>query len=109
MTLGADKSYQEEGFVRGLRAEQVAPHVAEYASNPKWANWLTARERDSAGYAISQRKRKLVEKVFGWMKQGQLRQVKIRGLSRVDWPFQFAAAAHNLLRISKLIPLQAHA
>jgi len=109
MTLGADKSYQEEGFVRGLRAEQVVPHVAEYAPNPKWANWLTECERNDAGYAVSQRKRKLVEKVFGWMKQGRLRQVKVRGLRRVDWLFQLAAAAHNLLRMSRLIPLQATA
>jgi transposase len=109
MTLGADKGYQEEGFVRGLRAEQVVPHVAEYAPNPKWRNWLTESERNHAGFSISQRKRKLVEKVFGWMKQGRLRQVKVRGLRRVDWLFQLAAAAHNLLRMSRLIPIQATA
>lgn len=108
-TLGADKGYQEEGFVRGLRAEQVTPHVAEYAPNPKWANWLTEDERNDEGFAISQRKRKLVEKVFGWMKQGRLRQVKVRGLRRVDCLFQLAAAAHNLLRLSRLIPLPAQA
>ena len=109
MTLGADKSYQEEGFVRGLRAQRVAPHVAEYAPNPKWVNWLTEQERSDAGFAVSQRKRKLVEKVFGWMKQGRLRQVKVRGLRRVDWLFQLAAVAHNLLRMSRLIPLPAQA
>jgi len=47
--------------------------------------------------------------VFGWMKQERLRQVKVRGLRRVDWLFQLAAAAHNLLRMSRLIPLQARA
>jgi transposase len=109
ITLGADKSYQEEDFVRALRAGQVAPHVAQYAPNPKWANWLTESETNDAGFAISQRRRKLVEKVFGWMKQGRLRQVKVRGLRRVDWLFQLAAAAHNLLRMRKLVPLQAQA
>ena len=109
MTLGADKSYQEEGFVRGLRAERVAPHVAEYAPHPKWVNWLTEGERKDARFAVSQRKRKLVEKVFGWMKQGRLRQVKVRGLRRVDWLFQLAAAAHNLLRMTRLVPLQVQA
>ena len=44
-----------------------------------------------------------MEKVFGWMKQDRLRQIKLRGLRRVDWLFQLAAAAHNLLRMSKLI------
>jgi transposase len=107
MTLGADKSYQEESFVCGLREGQVVPHVAEYAPNAKWANWLTEEERNDAGYTVSLRKRKLVEKVFGWLKQGRLRQVKVRGLRRVDWLFQLAAAAHNLLRISRLVPLQA--
>jgi|SRR5579859_1399612 len=109
ITLGADKSYQEGEFVRGLRSRQVAPHVAEYTPNPKWRSWLSAGERNDPGFAISQRKRKLVEKVFGWMKQDKLRQIKLRGLKRVDWMFQLAAAAHNLLRMSRMIPIQAQA
>jgi transposase len=109
MTLGADRSYQEEAFVSTLRRQQVTPHVAEYAPNPKWRNWLTAGERSDPGLAVSQKKRKLVEKVFGWMKQDRLRQVKLRGLKRVDWQFQLAAAAHNLLRMSRLIPIPAQA
>jgi transposase len=109
ITVGADKSYQREDFVGGLRAAKVTPHVAEYAPTPKWMNWLTDSERNDPGFPISQRKRKLVEKVFGWMKQGRLRQVKVRGLRRVDWLFQLTAAAHNLLRMSRLVPLQAQA
>jgi hypothetical protein len=109
MTLGADKSYQEERFVSTLRNQQVTPHVAEYAPNPIWRNWLTESERSDPGLAVSQKKRKLVEKVFGWMKQDRLRQIKLRGLRRVDWLFQLAAAAHNLLRMSKLIPIPAQA
>jgi transposase len=109
MTLGADKSYQEEWFVDALRGQRVRPHVAEYAPNPKWRNWLSDNERNDPGLAVSQKKRKLVEKVFGWMKQDRLRQIKLRGLRRVDWLFQLAAAAHNLLRMSKLIPIQAQA
>lgn len=109
ITLGADKSYQEEGFIGALRKAQVRPHVAEYKPNPKWASWLSEDERSDPGMAISQRKRKLVEKTFGWMKHDRLRQVKLRGLKRVDWLFRFAAAAHNLLRMSRLIPLPAAA
>lgn len=109
MTLGADKGYQEERFVNGLRSLKVKPHVAEYEPNPKWRNWLTASERNDPGLAVSQKKRKLVEKVFGWMKQDRLRQIKLRGLKRVDWLFQLAAAAHNLLRMSRLIPIPAQA
>lgn len=109
MTLGADKSYQEEQFVSRLRSLHITPHVAEYAPNPQWRNWLTASERNDPGLAVSQKKRKLVEKVFGWIKQDKLRQIKLRGLRRVDWLFQLAAAAHNLLRMSKLIPIAAQA
>jgi hypothetical protein len=109
MTLGADKSYQEQTFVAGLRSQQVTPHVAEYAPNPKWPSSLTESERSDPRMAVSQKKRKLVEKVFGWIKQDRLRQTKLRGLRRVDWLFQLAAAAHNLLRMSKLIPTQAQA
>jgi IS5 family transposase len=84
-TLGADKSYQQEQFVAGLRARGVVPHVAEYEANPKWPNWLTHAERSGEGFAISQRKRKLVEKFFGWAKQDRpVRQVKLRGRRRVD-------------------------
>jgi len=105
MTLGADKAYQEEDFIGGLRQRKVLPHVAEYEPNDKWPNWLTAEERQHPGYAISLRKRKLVENVFGWIKSiAGLRQTKLRGVQRVDWAFQFAAAACNLVRMRKLLP-----
>ena len=106
-TLGADKSYQQEQFVKQLRARRIRPHVAEYAPNPKWPNWLTEEERSGEGFSLSQRKRKLVEKVFGWVKQDRpARQVKLRGKARVDWLFRLLATAHNLLRMQKLIPQQ---
>jgi transposase len=110
ITLGTDKSYQEENFVNALRQNGVRPHVAEYAPNRQWPNWLTEQERNDPGMVLSQRKRKLVEKPFGWMKQDRaIRQVKLRGLKRVDWLFRICAAAHNLLRLSKLVPIPAAA
>ena len=68
ITVGADKLYQEKEFITGLRERKVIPHVAEYEPNPHWPNWLIEQERQDPGYAISQRKRKLIEKVFGWAK-----------------------------------------
>jgi transposase len=104
ITLGADKSYQHEAFVEQLRARQVVPHVAEYAPNPQWPSFLTETERNDPGFAISQKKRKLVEKVFGWAKLDRaLRQVKLRGLRRVDCIVQLVAAAHNLRRMQRLL------
>jgi transposase len=107
ITLGADRGFQAEDFIAGLRERQIVPHVSEYEPNPKWLNWLTEAERNDPGFPVSQKKRKLVEMVFGWCKQSSvLRQVKVRGLSRVDWLFRLAAAAHNLCRMRKLILAQ---
>jgi hypothetical protein len=40
----------------------------------------------------------------GWLKQtGPLRQVKLRGLEKVGWLFVFSCAAHNLLRLPRLM------
>ncbi|MGH7970716.1 MAG: transposase, partial [Limisphaerales bacterium] len=105
ITLGADKLYQEQEFIAGLRRRNVVPHVAEYEPNPHWPNLLTEPERQDPGYAISQRKRKLVEKVFGWAKLDSiLRQVKVRGVKKVDWLFRLLVTAGNLVRLAKLIP-----
>ena len=107
ITVGGDKGYQEQTFIQGLRELQVIPHIAEYKTNPQWPNWLTAQEREHPGFAISQGKRKLVEKIFGWIKWvAGLRKTKFRGRRRVDWMFTFAAAASNLVRLVKLIPAQ---
>src|SRR6266853_979916 len=105
ITLGADKLYQEKEFITGLRERRVIPHVAEYEPNPHWLNWLSEQERQDPGYAISQRKRKLIEKVFGWAKLDSiLRQVKVRGVKKVNWMFRLLATAANLVRLVKLIP-----
>jgi IS5 family transposase len=101
-TLGADKGYQNQQLVEQLRARQVVPHIAEYTPNPKWPSFLTEAERGDPGFAISQRK--LVEKVFGWAKLDRaVRQVKLRGLGKVDWLFRLVAAAHNLRRMQTLL------
>jgi len=107
ITLGADKSYQEQKFIEGLRRRRVVPHVAEYAPSAKWPNLLTEAERNDPGFAVSQKKRKLVERVFGWGKlDSVMRKIKLHGVRRVDWFFRFLATAHNLVRMVKLVPAQ---
>jgi transposase len=103
ITVGADKGYQEQDFIEGLRKLSAIPHVAEYEKRRR--SWLTASERAGLGFQISQSKRKLVEKIFGWMKvvAGQ-RKTKFRGRRRVHWMFSLGAAAFNLIRMAKLIP-----
>ena len=105
LTLGADKHYQHQEFIAELRRRKVVPHVAEYRNNDKWRNWLTEEERHHPGFALSQKKRKLVEMLFGWGKGDSiLRQVKLRGKPKVDWFFRLLATAANLVRMVKLIP-----
>jgi len=58
------------------------------------------------GYRVSQRKRKRVEEVFGWMKTVALqRKTRFRGPDRVGWVFTLAAAAYNLVRMRNLQPV----
>jgi transposase len=105
-TLGADKGYQAEEFIKKLRELGLAPHVAEYAKEtPLSRNWLTPQERQDPRFAVSQGKRKGVEKIFGWIKSAAgLRKTKLRGRRRVDWQFRLYAAAANLVRLAKLLP-----
>ena len=109
ITLGADTQYQEARFVAGLRERAVAPHVSEYAQEGRnqGKNSLTEEERADPRRPISQKKRKLIEKVFGWAKLiGSLRQVKLRGVKRVDWLHRLVMAAYNLVRMRRLIPIR---
>lgn len=102
ITVGADKAYDSSEFVRAARQLNVTPHVTKNESGRR--SNLDRRTTRHAGYAISLSRRWLVEKGFGWLKQtGPLRQVKLRGLAKVDWLFVFSCAAHNLLRLPKLI------
>lgn len=106
ITLGGDKQYQDPSFIDELRGRRVTPHVAEYEKGLNLCkNSLRAEERESPGFAISQKKRKLIERIFGWGKLDRvLRQVKLRGRAAVDWLFRLVATAYNLTRMRRLIP-----
>jgi transposase len=110
ITLGADTQYQDEKFVQDLRDREVAPHVSEYTAESRnlGKNSLSEEERADPRRSISQRKRKLIERVFGWSKLDRpLRQVKLRGLDRVDWFYRLTIVAHNLVRMRRLISIEA--
>jgi hypothetical protein len=97
-TLGGDKHYDNRDFVGCVRALNVTPHVAQKALTA-----LDARTTRHAGYAVSQRFRKRVEEVFGWLKTvGLCRQTRFRSRERVGWMFTFAVAAYNLVRLRNL-------
>lgn len=103
ITLGADKGYDTADFIAECRERGVTPHVA-CANGSRRRSAIDGRTTRHAGYAVSQRKRKRVEEIFGWLKTvGTLRKTRHRGRDRVDWIFTFAAAAFNLVRIRNLM------
>lgn len=103
VTLGADKNYDTKDFVAEARNLQVTPHVAQN-QNARRRSAIDGRTTQHAGYLISQRKRKRVEEIFGWLKTvGGMRKLRHRGLELVDWMFTLAAAAYNLVRIRNLV------
>ena len=101
VTLAADKGYDTRECVRKLRDRNVTPHVAQNDTNRRSA--IDGRTTRHPGYEVSQRKRKLVEQMFGWAKTvGLMRKTRHRGTERVDWMFVFTAAAFNLVRMRNL-------
>jgi transposase len=102
VTLGADKGYDTQGLVSELRHMQVTPHIAQNNTNRRSA--IDKRTTRHLGYQLSQKARKRIEEVFGWMKTvGQLRKVRHRGVDRVGWMFTFTATAYNLVRMRNLL------
>ncbi len=105
-TLGADKGYDRLDIVAGVRALGVTPHIAPNVHPTKPTTTIDGRTTRHPGYAVSQRKRKLVEQGFGWGKViGLLRKLRHRGLARVGWVFTFTNAVYNLVRMRTLIGL----
>lgn len=108
ITLGADKAYDVADFVAALRARAVSAHIAidghlSKTGKPR-RTAIDRRTTRHPGYEISQRCRKRIEEVFGWVKAAAgLAKVKLRGRARVDASFTLALAAYNLVRLPKLL------
>ena len=104
ITVAGDKAYDQRGCVAGLRYLRATPHVAQYTATGHRTSAIDGRTTRHPGYAISQRKRKLVEQAFGWMKTiGGLRKLRHRGGALVEWIFTFTAAAYNIVRLRRLL------
>lgn len=102
ITLGADKAYDTRDFVGILKDMNVRPHVTQNLKR-RGGSAIDKRTTRHTGYRISQHKRPLIEKAFGWMKQtGGMRKTRLRGLWKVGWQFLMTAATFNLWRIPKL-------
>lgn len=102
ITVGADKGYDTADFVADLRAMNVTPHVAQNDKGRRSA--IDARTTRHEGYAVSQKKRKLVEEPFGWGKViGGLARPMRRGTAHIGYTFTFVMAAYDLVRLPKLL------
>jgi transposase len=118
-TLGADKGYDAGEFLLDVEGRSVVPHVP-LVGEPRDPEGLAdgarkagveARQRmraraGSEGYRLSQKCRKKVEEVFGWVKgvagAGRSRLV---GRWKLQQTLELAAAAYNLVRLRRLAPV----
>ena len=100
LTLGADKGYDDAGFVADLKVMCVTPHIAA----KKKGSAIDGRTTRHSGYAVSQKKRKQIEEAFGWGKTvGPIRKTMLRGLERVRAQFTLTMAAYNLAKLPRLL------
>ena len=103
ITVGADRGYDTRGFVRGCRMSRVTPHVAQ-----KQRSAIDRRTTRHDGDRLSQRARKRVEEVFGWVKTvGGGRKLRYCGVERNRLWMEMTTASYNLVRLSKLTPVSA--
>lgn len=106
-TLGGDKGYDTRDFVNMLKNRNITPHVSQNIFR-KGGSAIDGRTTRHTGYTISQRIRKRVEEIFGWMKTiGGFRKTRFRGRDRTQLQAWFVGTAYNLLRMAKFIPQEA--
>lgn len=108
-TVAADRGYDAGEFLRALESRQVTPHVAMRAGVIRARNAAgDARRRmkrrmRTVGYAISQRRRKVIEEAFGWIKDiAGLRKSRHVGRWKLEQNVLMAATAYNLIRMSRI-------
>ena len=113
-TLGADKGYDAGPFLLELERRWIEPHVAikagkidplrDSADDGTWARWFVRSGQRRAAFKKSQRRRKLVEEFFGWIKTvAGMRRARHVGREKIRQCFELAAAAYNLVRIRNLL------
>ena len=98
VTVGADKGYDTKDFVTRCRSMKITPHVARRQTSK-----VDGRTTRHAGYQVSQRIRKRVEEIFGWVKTvGGGRKLRYVGIARNRLWWELTAVAYNLLRMARL-------
>lgn len=99
-TLAADRGYDTAEFIAALEPLGVLAHVAAKTKGSAVPVALKATE----GYAVSLRRRKMIEEAFGWVKDiGTLRRLMARGLETIRAHALLNFAAYNLTRLGNLL------
>ncbi|MGE0367288.1 MAG: transposase [Phycisphaerales bacterium] len=114
-TLGADKGYDSEDFLLSLEERNIEPHVScksrkeidmprEGQKNEEgvWARWSNQQGQRDRVFKISQRKRRVDEEIFGWLKQfGGLRRARVVGRWKIQQLADVGLATLNMVRMSR--------
>ena len=101
-TLGGDRGYDTRQCVKDMRDLGVTPHVAQRLHSA-----IDGRTTRHSSYGVSQKIRKQVEEIFGWMKTvGGFRRTRYRGVERTGLAGYFVATAYNLVRMANLLSCQ---
>jgi len=104
-TLAADAGYDVMQFGEELRERGVTPHIARSRDVRRIRHVVNDHVANGRRYQWSQRARKKVEEIFGWMKTvGGFRKTRYRGQKRTALWACITAAAYNLVRLSRLLP-----
>ena len=109
-TLGADKGYDDGAFIAQLEERGIDPHVAvrkgriRLDTDTGVARWLCRAMSRYKDFKTSQRRRKLIEEAFGWIKDFVgLARTRLVGRWKIRMQVTMTAAAYNLVRMSKLL------
>ena len=102
-TVAADKNYDTFGFTQAMREMNVTPHVTQNTTKKGRRSSIDGRTTRHSSYKTSQKFRKRIEEVFGWLKTvGLFRKTRYRGVDKIDWHFTLAVTAYNLVRMRNL-------
>ena len=103
VTVAADKNYDTFGFAKAMRELNVTPHVTQNTTKKGRRSSIDGRTTRHSSYAASQKFRKRIEEVFGWLKTvGLFRKTRYQGVKKIDWHFTLAVTAYNLVRMRNL-------
>jgi hypothetical protein len=116
-TLGADKGYDDGQFLQDVEERKIEPHVP-LTGEPRDPETVCGKDRpkvearnrmksrqESEGYRLSQKCRKKIEEVFGWLKEiANLGRSRVVGRWKMQQMLEMGAAAYNLVRLRRLQP-----